>query len=262
MKILICGGGIAGPAAAYWLSQRGGHRVVIVERAPSLRASGAQIDLRGQGIEVARRMGLLPAIRGALVDEAGVSFVDARGAVRGTVLANRSGRGAQSLTSEYEIMRGDLVRILHEATREAVEYRFGVTVERFERSGDGAGAGAGVAVRFSDGSADTFDLLVGADGQGSRVRRAMLPPGAPDPLVRLGIHMAYWFVPRIEGDDNIRRTYHSPGGRMIMRRTHNATETQVYFILKDASSALSSVPRAPQDQQLSLIHISEPTRPY
>jgi flavin-dependent dehydrogenase len=38
LKILICGGGCAGPALAYWLA-RSGHRVVVVERFPALRAS-------------------------------------------------------------------------------------------------------------------------------------------------------------------------------------------------------------------------------
>lgn len=57
----------------------------VVERFPALRATGAQIDLRAQGIEVARRMGLLEAIRNIRVDEAGVSFVDSQGRVKGTV---------------------------------------------------------------------------------------------------------------------------------------------------------------------------------
>ena len=121
LKILICGGGCAGPALAYWLA-RSGHRVVVLERFPALRASGAQIDLRAQGIEVIKRMGLLDVIRSKLVDEAGVSFVDSQGNVKATFMANKSGKGAQSFTSEYEIMRGNLVRILYDATKDNVEY--------------------------------------------------------------------------------------------------------------------------------------------
>ena len=75
LKIVICGGGVAGPALALWLS-RSGHAVTVVERFPALRASGAQIDLRGQGIEVVKRMGLMDVIRSKLVDEAGVAQVD------------------------------------------------------------------------------------------------------------------------------------------------------------------------------------------
>ncbi|KAM5355165.1 hypothetical protein ACJ41O_001811 [Fusarium nematophilum] len=242
LKILICGGGCAGPALAFWLA-RGGHRVTIVERFPTLRASGAQIDLRAQGIEAVRRMGLLDVIRTKLVDEEGVAFVDEDGKVFGTIMANKSGKGAQSLTSEYEIMRGDLVRILYDATMDDVEYVFEKTVESFEQDEKQ------VLAHFSDGTSDTFDLLVGADGQGSRIRKAIQPADAPDPYRPLGVHMAYWFIPRIETDDNIRRSYSSPGGRMIMRRSHNPQETQVYFSLKDSSPEMSSIHRAPVEQQ-------------
>ncbi|WP_155414619.1 FAD-dependent monooxygenase [Neorhizobium galegae] len=223
---------------------RSGHQVVVVERFSSIRARGAQVDLRGQGIEAAKRMGLIGAIRSNLVDEAGVSFVDSQGHAKATILANTSGRGAQSLTSEYEIMRGDVVRILQDLTRDDVEYVFGKTVERFEQDDEK------VLAHFSDGTSDTFDLLVGADGQGSRIRQGILPPDAADPYLRMGIHMAYWFIPRTPADDgNIRNTYLAPGGRMIMRRSHNPTETQVYFVLRESSEEASAIHRAPLDQQ-------------
>jgi 2-polyprenyl-6-methoxyphenol hydroxylase-like FAD-dependent oxidoreductase len=242
LKVLICGGGCAGPALAFWLA-RSGHRVVVVERFPALRASGAQVDLRGQGIEAVKRMGLFNIVRSKLVDEAGVSFVDSRGNVKGTIMANKSGQGAQSLTSEYEVMRGDVVRILYNATKDYVEYVFGKNVERFEQDEDQ------VTAHFSDGTSDTFDLLVGADGQGSRIRKAILPSGSPDPYWRMGMHMAYWFIPRIETDNNVRRTYHAPGGRMIFRRSHNWAETQVYFTLRDDSKESSAIHRKPVEQQ-------------
>ncbi|KAJ5904381.1 hypothetical protein N7504_006764 [Penicillium tannophilum] len=241
LKILICGGGCAGPALAFWLA-RSGHQVVVVERHPVLRATGAQIDLRGQGIEVAKRMGLIDAIRSKLVDEDGVAFVDSEGKVHATIMANKTGKGAQSLTSEYEIMRGDLVRILYDATKDNVKYIFGQTVEHFEQDEKE------VVVRFSDGSSDTFDILVGADGQGSHIRKAILPPDS-DPYLRLGVHMAYWFIRRAEGDNNIRKTYSCSGGRMIMRRTHNSTESQVYFTLRDSAPNISSIHRASIEQQ-------------
>ncbi len=241
LKILVCGGGIAGPALAYWLA-RSGHRVIVVERFPALRATGAQVDLRGQGIEAAKRMGLIDTIRNNLVDEAGVSFVDSQGSPKATMMANRSGRGAQSLTSEYEIMRGDVVRILHDATKDDVEYVFDRTVERFEQTDEK------VLAHFSDGTSDTYDLLVGADGQGSRIRKGILPPDTADPYQRMGIHMAYWFIPRTAADDgNIRNMYLAPGGRMIMRRSHNPTETQVYFVLRESSEEASAIHRAPLD---------------
>lgn len=241
LRILVAGGGVAGQALAFWLT-RGGHRVTVVERSPALRASGAQVDLRGQGIEAVTRMGLLDTVRSQLVDEAGVAFVTSRGRPKATIMANTSGKGRQSLTSEYEIMRGDLVRILHDATKDDTEYVFGKSVEGFDQDT------CQVSARFSDGSSGEFDLLVGADGQGSRIRRALLPEGF-DPYWRVGIHMAYWFVPRIASDSDIRDTYMVPGGRQIMRRSHNPTETQVYFVMREESEEASAIHRAPVGQQ-------------
>ncbi|WP_409240073.1 FAD-dependent monooxygenase [Streptomyces sp. PA5.6] len=241
LRVLVAGGGVAGQALAFWLT-RGGHHVTVVERFPALRASGAQVDLRGQGIEVVERMGLLGAVRDRLVDEAGVAFVDTRGRPKATIMANTSGRGRQTLTSEYEIMRGDLIRVLHDATKDDTEYVFGKSVDGFDQD-EGR-----VTAHFSDGTSGEYDLLVGADGQGSRIRRALLPAGS-DPYWRVGIHMAYWFVPRIASDTNIRDTYMVPGGRQIMRRSHNATETQVYFVLREESAEASAIHRAPVEAQ-------------
>ncbi len=242
LKILICGGGCAGPAIAYWLA-RAGHQVVIVERFPVLRATGAQIDLRGQGIEAIKRMGLLEAVQSKRVDEAGVSFVDSEGKAKATIMANTSGKGAQSLTSEYEIMRGDLVRILYDATKDKVRYIFGKSIDRFEQDA------SRVTAFFSDGSSDTYDLLVAADGQGSRIRKAVLPAESSDPYLRMGIHMGYYFIPRSRDDNNIRRTYNAPGGRMIMRRTHSPTESQVYFFLRENSPEASRIHRTAVEKQ-------------
>lgn len=241
LRVLISGGGIVGQALAYWLV-RGGHRVTVVERFPALRAAGAQVDLRGQGIAVVTSMGLLDVVRDERVDEAGVAFVNNRGDTRATIMANTSGHGKQSLTSEYEIMRGDLVRILNDATKGDTEYVFGQSVDDFDQDE------RKVVAYFSDGSSDGFDLLIAADGQGSRIREAILPEGF-DPYWRVGIHMAYWFVPRIASDSNIRDTYMVPGGRQIMRRSHSPTETQVYFILREDSKEASAIHREPIERQ-------------
>ncbi|MFF4554397.1 FAD-dependent monooxygenase [Streptomyces sp. NPDC001422] len=241
LRILVAGGGVTGPALAFWLT-RGGHAVTVIERFPALRASGAQVDLRGQGINAVTRMGLLEEVRSRLVDEPGVAFVDSRGKAKATIMANTSGKGRQTLTSEYEIMRGDLVRILHESTKDDTEYVFGKSVDSFDQHSDK------VTAHFSDGTTGEYDLLIGADGQGSRTRRALLPEGF-DPYWRVDIHMAYWFVPRIASDTNIRDTYMVPGGRQIMRRSHNATETQVYFVMREESAEASAIHRAPIEQQ-------------
>ncbi|KAJ5943771.1 Monooxygenase [Penicillium verrucosum] len=75
LKVLICG------------------EVVVAERFPVLRTTSAQIDLRGQGIEAVKRMGLIDAVRRRLVDEAGVSLINTKGNVEATILVGADGQG-------------------------------------------------------------------------------------------------------------------------------------------------------------------------
>ncbi|TEA15657.1 Uncharacterized protein C8034_v001496 [Colletotrichum sidae] len=225
LKVLIIGGGIGGPALAFWLAHLG-HKVTVVERSPSLRAQGQQIDIRGQGVGVIRRMGIEPAIRSHGVDEAGLRFVDKNHKQQAVFMANKSGKGRQSFTSEFEIMRGDLVRILFDATKElGVEYVFGATIESFEQDDES------VTVRLSNGSTGTYDLLVGADGQSSRTRRLMLGPGAKDPFYSFNVHTALFTVPKAEVDDNLATVCICTKKRVMFTRNDNPRTTQAYFIL-------------------------------
>ncbi|KAL5353832.1 hypothetical protein ACLOAV_001876 [Pseudogymnoascus australis] len=230
MKILISGGGIAGNAAAFWLSKLG-HDITVVERFPILRTTGLQIDLRGHGIEVLKRMGLDDAFRAKAAPEQGVQIVDKCGRRRGYFPVNTSGTGTQNFTSEYEIMRGDLCHIMHDVTKDRVEYVFGTSIESFEEN-DGA-----VEARFSNGRTGRYDLLIGADGQGSRTRKMMLGPGAADAFVQVGNgeYIAYFTVPRPmrEGEEEYLATFYiATGNRWVLTRRSNREEMQIYLACK------------------------------
>ena len=125
LKILISGAGIAGPAAAFWLS-RLGHSCTVIERFPELRTNGQQIDLRQQGVEAARRMGLLDEIRKHIVDEECTIIVDSQGRQQAEFGKQNHGTGEQGFTSEFEIMREEISKILYKETRDGTKYRFGV----------------------------------------------------------------------------------------------------------------------------------------
>ncbi|CAN8095318.1 unnamed protein product [Discula destructiva] len=222
LKILIAGGGITGPALAHWLSKLNCD-ITIIERSPDLRASGQQIDIRGQGVTCMRRMGIEPAIREKVVDEQGFKLIDQKGSVKAVFAANKTGQGKQSFTSEFEIMRGDLVRILYDITKDKCKYVFGTTVEDFEQRGNG------VHVKFSDGTEGDFDLLVGADGQGSRTRRKMLGPNATDPFKFLGLYTCYFTVPKTDKDENYAVALNLPKRRIASTRVDNPKTMQVYL---------------------------------
>src|SRR5215470_10124413 len=153
--VLISGAGIGGPALAFWL-RRYGFEPTVVEVSPAPRPGGHAVDLRGAGREVVERMGLLDAVRAERADERGFAYVDGRG--RWTAKMPADLFGGEGMVAEIEIMRGDLTRILYDATRDSTEYLFDDQVTELTEDGDG------IKVTLGSGTVRPFDLVVGADG--------------------------------------------------------------------------------------------------
>ncbi|KAK9784294.1 putative FAD-binding domain-containing protein [Seiridium cardinale] len=243
LKVLVVGGGIAGPALAHWLSRIGAN-ITLIERSPQLRASGQQVDLRAQGIPMMKRMGIEAAVRAASVHEVGTQLVDKNGHVRAFFAAAPSGSGKQSITSEYEIMRGDLVRILFDLTEkhQNVKYLYDTTMENFTQD-DESDPNGKVHVSFHDGTKEDFDLVVGADGTNSRTRKIMLGPEAPDPRHSLGGNIAYFSIPSRPEDSNVFSMCFLPGprvSRMIGMRKDCPELARIYMISRGQDEGLDS----------------------
>jgi 2-polyprenyl-6-methoxyphenol hydroxylase-like FAD-dependent oxidoreductase len=220
-RILVSGASIAGNTAAWWLG-RLGHAVTVVERAPAFRDGGQNIDVRGVGREVLRRMGLEQAALDHGTGEEGTAWVDAEGRVAAQFLA---GAGAgDGPTAEMEILRGDLARLLYEPARERAAYRFGTGIARIEEGAEGAG------VTFADGATERFDLVVVAEGVGSATRELVFE-GENDPRW-MDITIAYFTIPRIAGDDRMWRWYNATSGRSITLRPDNHGTTRANLILR------------------------------
>ena len=165
-SILISGASVAGPALAWWLHHHG-FQGTVVERAPSLREGGYKVDIRGVAVDVVRRMGLLEEVHAASTDMRGAAFVDKRGKQLATLDADTFGFRHGDDT---EILRGDLARILYDATRGDTEYVFGDWITGLDQHPDG------VEVTFAHGAPRRFDLVVGADGLHSGVRALAFGP--------------------------------------------------------------------------------------
>lgn len=248
LKIIICGGGIAGNALAFWLARQQ-HNVTVIELHPTLRSNGLQIDLREHGIEVLKRMRLETAFRKMSVKEQGVEFVNSTGKVVGYFPANNTGEGRQSFTSDYEIMRGDLIQLLYDNTKDRVRYVFGTTIESFEQS-DGS-----VEVRLSNGESGSYDLLIGADGQWSRIRRQMLGTRADDAIHFLGVYAAYFTAPRqIKKGEAYKATiYVAPGRRILFSRRHKPDHVQVYMIGQTDSERVMAARKAGVEEEKAVL---------
>jgi 2-polyprenyl-6-methoxyphenol hydroxylase-like FAD-dependent oxidoreductase len=213
--ILISGASIAGPALAYWLNAQG-WQTTVVERFAELRDDGQNIDVRGAGREVARRMGIEDAIRAASTGETGTEFVDAEGRAVARFAAGRSDSGGA--TAELEIVRGQLSRIIVERTRDDTEYVFGDQIVGLDDGADG------VTVTFAHGPASTFDMVVVAEGLRSRTRSLVFP--GVDAVRELGLYIAYLTIPRTDDDTTLWRWHSAGRGRSITLRPDNVGTTR------------------------------------
>ncbi|MGH7911303.1 MAG: FAD-dependent monooxygenase [Candidatus Dormibacteraceae bacterium] len=206
--ILISGAGIAGPALAFWLC-RAGHRVTIVERASEPRRGGQAVDLRGAGRTVIERMGRLQRAREVAIDQRGFALVDRRGRITARMPVDAfDGRG---IVSEIEILRGDLGGLLYEASLPGTEYVFGDTIAALEAQADG------VEVTFEHAPSRRFDLVVGADGLHSTVRRLVFGPDESC-IEDLGLLSGGWTGPANVDLDGWFLMYNAPGGLVAAAR--------------------------------------------
>ncbi|MBN6038533.1 FAD-dependent monooxygenase [Amycolatopsis sp. 195334CR] len=177
MKTVICGAGIAGLTLAARLSDLGGD-VVLLERAPSPRTHGYMIDFFGPGYDAARSIGLLPALEDIAHPITEAWFVDARGRRRATVRPTLFAHGPL-----LSLMRPDLERVLRDQLLDTADQRFGVSPVAVAERGDR------VLVTLDNGTELEADLLVGADGIHSAIRRLVF--GDESQFFRyLGFHTA------------------------------------------------------------------------
>ncbi|GLZ79745.1 oxidoreductase [Actinorhabdospora filicis] len=197
--MLVSGGGIAGSTLAFWLA-RNGFTVTVVEKAAGTRSSGAPVDVRGEALDVAEGMGLVPELREL-----------ATRTDRMTVL-NRSGRRVGSLrlptndANGVEIPRGDLAAVLARAAVDtgAVEYLNGDHITAITQDDGGAD------VTFAAHPPRRFGHVIGADGLHSGVRRLVFGPER-DYVHGLGLFVATTALPDEDPDPREVLIHNTPG---------------------------------------------------
>jgi 2-polyprenyl-6-methoxyphenol hydroxylase-like FAD-dependent oxidoreductase len=214
--ILISGASVAGPALAYWLGRRGFHPTVV-ERTPHLRGGGYAVDFRGAThLNVLAKMGILDAIKARQTHLSSTTIVDEKGRPVARMPAH-------AFAGDVEILRGDLGRILYEATRDSTEYVFGDSITSLDEHADG------VRACFEHSQPRSFGLVIGADGLHSNVRRLVY--GEHDRFVRdLGLYVSIFSVPNSFGLDHAALLCSVPGRTAgVFSVGDNQAIAQLYF---------------------------------
>ncbi|POS83277.1 hypothetical protein EPUL_005779 [Erysiphe pulchra] len=220
LSVLISGSGIAGPVCAYWLHRlsSGLIRTTILERHGELRKAGQQIDIRGAGVDVIRRMGVEKEIRSKTTQEEGLRFVDANGNVVAEFPAQT---GEFSFVSDIEILRENLVKIFYNMTKDNTEYIFGNHITDLKQNDEKA------TVTLANGETKSYDLVLGADGMWSKTRKLAFPE-IQNPLRH--------------GDGNHSQWYNAEGGRNLFIRPDNNGCTRAYMgIISPKLEAIASI---------------------
>lgn len=258
LNILVVGAGVCGPAFASLIQRSNpNHKITIIERGSSLRLAGQQIDVKAQGIPILKKMGIMESIKSHCVNETGLEVVNADGKNIAQFGVNPSDKRGLALTSEYEIMRGDMVKVIYEDSlaqnakierdtgkRGGLTYKFGKTIKELHQLSDGAD------VTFSDGATSRYDLVVAADGQGSRTRRQAFGAEVSDSAFKsLGVHSAYFSIPRIEGEGGMAKA-HFAQNTFLLTRTSNRPVTGMYiFTMKDSDHLRASYKEPAENQK-------------
>ena len=161
-KILIVGGGIGGLSLACGLG-RASIRADLVEIKPAWAVYGVGIIQPGNAIRAYKALGVADqCLQRGFVYKRQLSF-HANGKFMGERTMPRI--EGLDLVGYCGIPRPILQDILvSEATRRGAHVRLGVTVQSMHDDG------RRVQINFTDGTSDSYDLVVGADGTYSKIR--------------------------------------------------------------------------------------------
>jgi 2-polyprenyl-6-methoxyphenol hydroxylase-like FAD-dependent oxidoreductase len=232
MKVAICGAGVAGPTLAYFLA-RHGHTPTLIERAPELRSGGYVIDFWGLGYSIAERMGIIPRLRAEGYQVEQVRFVGAAG---NTVSGFNVNIFQQATHGRFtSVPRSVLARAIYGALEGSVETLFDETIAAVSQDADG------VDVTLASGGSRRFDLLVGAGGLHSPVRRLCFGPTETFE-VRLGYHVAAFTVSGYPRRDELTYVSHAEPSRQLARFALHEDRTMFFFIYHD--SLVAGLPAA------------------
>ncbi|RBP85011.1 FAD-dependent oxidoreductase [Marinomonas rhizomae] len=247
--VVIIGAGVAGLSSAWWLSELGWN-VIVIEKNTDLRASGYMLGLSGPGYSAIEKMGMLEALQKHQY----------RYQVDKNEYFNTKGRKIFSLNIEkiwgsikiLMLSRTDLVNELYikASEKKNIDIKFSCLVTSFENNADNA------KVYLSDGSAITADLVIGADGVNSQVRKALFPTQDSKSREYLGYKVAAFATDEVAEQVKNFKSFSEPG-RIVELYPVGKDKSAGLYLWKSSSNAVitsPSIKRAELTAQFSNSH--------
>ena len=213
---LIVGAGIGGLSAAIALRNRG-WQVRVFEQATSVRELGFGLALAPNAMAALANLGIADVVKARSYEPRRVDFRRPDGTLIKRLEMPASSRGGPIRVALRQALHGAL---MEEIGTDAIQ--LGRRAIAFTDHGDR------VSVRFDDDTEVDGDVLVGADGAGSAVRRQLHPDEGPPrdsgiTAVRGGVHGALHHL-----GDSEAVYYLGPGIESVFVR---ASDTGMYWFL-------------------------------
>ncbi|MFB9931327.1 FAD-dependent monooxygenase [Amycolatopsis halotolerans] len=232
LNVLISGAGVAGTTLAELLT-RSGHRVTLVERAPTLRHTGYAVDFRGAAFDVLSELGILESVRRHDTKMTGTAILDRDG-------TQVDHLPAEAFAGELEVPKHVLNELLYALTVDHVEYRFGTSITSLTQTE------TEVTAELTDGTAATYDLVFGADGVYSKVRQLAFAPHSVA-LQHLGLSGAGFTMPNFLALDHSGLLRAVNGTAVYLFNSADPDRLTVSLSFGTPSGALDRLARADQE---------------
>lgn len=224
-KVLISGASFAGLSSAYWMSQLG-YDVTVVEVAPGIRTGGTAVNIRGNTIDIVKRMGIFEKIRANRLSlrEWAFKTADDR-TVRSLVLR---AEGDPPPDDDYEIERDVLMNILLDAVGDRCEIAFRESIVGLSETDR-------VEVTFKKGERRSFDLVLGCDGVHSNVRKIWFGEEAAY-VHYLQQYFSITIVDKLLIERDTAQMFNEPGKAVLLNAYKNKTDIIFGFVSENEIS--------------------------
>jgi 2-polyprenyl-6-methoxyphenol hydroxylase-like FAD-dependent oxidoreductase len=221
-KVLVSGASIAGLATAYWLNKLG-YRVTVVEHARTPRLGGAAVNIQGDALASARRMGIFQQLKANRLQLERLEFKNAADVTEGSMLLQSEGATLlDDDIDDIEIERDKLVPILIGALENEVDFLFDNRITALSETADA------VQVTLKDGSSRAFELVFGCDGAHSGVRKLWFV-NEPEYVHSLDHYFSLTIVNASLIKQNTAQLYSVPGKGIMLNAYKEKTDIVFWF---------------------------------